>query len=89
MLGWLSNWLRKRREAYASIQADAKRLIANDERSAYYDAQRLSARARTRGDASETIRWARVAAEIARTSEAEMDHEKVKQVVDEELDHPR
>lgn len=89
MLDWLANWLRRRRATYGSIQADAKRLIARDQRNAYYEAQRLGARARAQGNAREVIRWARVAAEIARTSKAEMDYEKVKQAVDEELDHLR
>jgi len=86
MFGWLATWFRKRRNAGSTIQADARRLIAHDEGNAYYNAQRLAARARAHGNAGETLRWIRVAAEIARTSRAEMDIERVKQVTDEELD---
>jgi len=85
MINQLKAWLKERHAARMSIQADARRLIAYDERQAYYSAQRLIARARSQGNAQEMLRWARVAAEIARTSKvAEMDFEVVNAIAEEE-----
>ena len=55
-------------------QQDARELISRDERSAYYTAQRLAARARAEGDRASLVHWVKVAAEVARASPvAEMD----------------
>jgi hypothetical protein len=51
---------------------------------AYYDAQRIAARARFSGDGRAFFHWARVAAEIARVSNNPMDVEVVRRIVDEE-----
>jgi hypothetical protein len=51
---------------------------------AYYDAQRIAARARFSGDGCAFLHWARVAAEIARISDNPMDIEVVQRIVDEE-----
>lgn len=51
---------------------------------AYYDAQRIAARARLSGDFRAFIHWARVAAEIARISDNPMDIEVVQAIADEE-----
>lgn len=71
-------------------QQEARALVARDERAAYYEAQRLVAKSRARGDAGEAFQWAKVAAEIARIAPgAEMDAAVVRSVVDDELDRLR
>jgi hypothetical protein len=68
-----------------AMAAGARALVARDERAAYYEAQRLIARSRARGDAGEAFHWAKVAAEIARIAPgAEMDIDVVRAVVDEQ-----
>jgi hypothetical protein len=51
---------------------------------AYYDAQRIAARARFARDGRAFLHWARVAAEIAKISNNPMDIEVVQRIVDEE-----
>lgn len=71
-------------------QQDAGALVARDERAAYYEAQRLIARSRARGDTGEAFYWAKVAAEVVRIAPgAEMDIDVVRAVVDDELDRLR
>lgn len=61
MLAALRRWMENRRQIRRRWQADARRLIDHDEPSAYYEAQRLAARARACGQAGEFIHWAKVA----------------------------
>lgn len=86
MLGILKSWLERRRAIRLRWQADARRLVREDEQGAYYEAQRLAARARAEGRGSEFAHWAKVAAEVARISpRAEMDLATVQAIVDAEL----
>ena len=86
MFSALTRWLERRREIRARWQADARSLILNDERGAYYQAQRMAARSRVQGSMNEFIHWTKVAAEIARISPvAEMDVAVVQSIVDKEL----
>jgi hypothetical protein len=90
LLGALKRWAAKRRMIRGRWQQDARELVARDERAAYYEAQRLVARSRARGDAGEAFHWAKVAAEIARIAPgAEMDIDVVRAVVDDELNRLR
>lgn len=67
-------------------QDDARVLIEQDERNAYYAAQRLAARCRARGDRDSFFHWAKVAAEVARLSTiTEMNYSVVEAIVNEEL----
>lgn len=86
MLSLFRSWLQKRRQLRALWKADAQELIARDERNAYYTAQRLAARSRAAGDPNGFFHWAKVAAEVARSSgAAEMDYAVVQSIVSEEL----
>lgn len=88
MLGALRRWIERRRQVRRRWQADARRLVRHDEPGAYYEAQRLAARARASGQASEFIHWAKVAAEVARISPgAQMDIAVVQAIVDDETRH--
>jgi len=79
-------WLERRRAIRRRWQADARRLVREDERGAYYEAQRLAARARAEGRGGEFAHWAKVAAEVARISpRADMDLATVQVIVDAEL----
>ena len=72
--GFLRRWIERRRAIRRLWQQDARELISRDERSAYYTAQRLAARARAEGDRASLVHWVKVAAEVARASPvAEMD----------------
>ena len=85
MLRALKRWIERRRAKRQLVDEDARDLIRRDERNAYYDAQRLAARSRFRGDGMGFWHWAAVAAEVARLSPgAEMDMENVNRIVDEE-----
>lgn len=84
MLSRISNWLSERRTRRQFVCDDARQLIERDPVNAYYDAQRAAARARLTGDAVFSFHWAKVAAEVARISHAEMDFDVVKSIVDEE-----
>ena len=87
MLTRFHHWIQKRQELRGLWKSDAQTLIVRDERNAYYDAQRLAARCRAQGDADGLFHWAKVAAEIARSSTvAAMDLQKVEALVQEELD---
>lgn len=66
------------------FQHDARQLIERDPVTAYYDAQRVAARARVAGDGLSSLHWAKVAAEVARISDGPMDYETVKTIVAEE-----
>ncbi|MFC6495964.1 hypothetical protein ACFSKM_02350 [Ancylobacter dichloromethanicus] len=86
VFGSLKSWLDRRRAIRRRWQADACRLVRGDERNAYYEAQRLAARARVAGRVGEFAHWAKVAAEVARISHrAEMDLARVQAIVDEDL----
>lgn len=84
MWGAISDWLERRRVAIASIRDDAHVLLTKNPATAYYDAQRLAARARFAGDGKGVVHWARVAAEVARIGDSPMDLEVVRAIVDEE-----
>lgn len=85
MLGALRQWMESRKQIRRRWQADARRLVQHDEPGAYYEAQRLTARARASGQAGEFIHWAKVAAEVARISpHAQMDLTVVQSIVDDE-----
>lgn len=78
-------WWERRRAKRALVLSDARTLIERDECNAYYDAQRLAARSRFRGDGKAFLHWASVAAEVARLSPiAEMDMRTLQAIVDEE-----
>ncbi|MDZ4052013.1 MAG: hypothetical protein U1E24_01940 [Phenylobacterium sp.] len=90
MLGALRRWREARRQIRRRWQADARRLVQHDEAGAYYEAQRLAARARASGQAAEFIHWAKVAAEVARISpHAQMDIAVVQAIVDDETRRAR
>ncbi|MEO4002123.1 hypothetical protein [Mesorhizobium sp. CAU 1732] len=86
MFAILNSWLQRRRAIRWRWQADARRLVREDERGAYYEAQRLAARALAAGSGAEFAHWAKVAAEVARISpRADMDLATVHAIVDAEL----
>lgn len=90
MFRFVGKWLDQRRQLRALWQADARALIRANEHIAYYEAQRIAARARARGDMHGFWHWAKVAAEVARLSDkAEMDMATVKAIAEEELDKAR
>jgi hypothetical protein len=85
MFGTLFRWLQRRRDIRRRWQADARRLIGEDESRAYYSAQRRAARSRKQGDRAGFWHWAKVASEVARLSPiAEMDRAVLQRIVDEE-----
>jgi hypothetical protein len=77
-------WLETRRLKRQQRVQDARGLLKNNPRTAYYDAHRLAARARFSGDGKGFLHWAAVAAEIARISDNPMDIDVVNAIVDEE-----
>jgi hypothetical protein len=86
MLAVLKAWIERRRRSHHRCQEDACRLMQQDEAAAYYEAQRLTARARAAGDAAAFVHWARVAAEVAGISpRAQMDPAVLNGIVDAEL----
>jgi hypothetical protein len=86
MLSLIRGWIEHRKEIREHWKRDARQLIDVDERGAYYAAQRLAARSRAQGDWRGFSHWAKVAAEVARISRlAEMDLNKVREIVDAEL----
>jgi hypothetical protein len=90
MIGALRRWIERRRTLRRLWQADARRLIQQDEEAAYYMAQRLAARARAAGNRAGLFHWAKVAAEVARIStKAKMDQSVVQSIVDNELQADR
>jgi len=84
MFSIFSKWIERRRELRRLYRDDARQLIERDPQTAYYDAQRAAARARLVGDGAAFLHWARVAAEVARISQAPMNFETVEAIVDEE-----
>lgn len=80
----ITTWIERRRQLRRLFQDGARELIERDSATAYYDAQRAAARARFSGDGRAFLHWAKVAAEVARISNAPMDYEIVKSIVDEE-----
>jgi len=84
MLGTISHWFAQRQAAKARVGDDARGLLSKNPATAYYDAQRLAARARFAGDGKEFVHWARVAAEVARIGTGPMDMAVVRSIVDEE-----
>jgi len=84
MWEYVSDWLERRKVAKARVRDDARGLLAKNPVTAYYDAQRLAARARFAGDGKGFVHWARVAAEVARIGTGPMDIEVVRAIVDEE-----
>lgn len=86
MFGTVHKWIEKRRALRRLWQTDAQALIEQDERNAYYTAQRLAARSRARGDHASFFHWAKVAAEVARLSTiTEMNYSVIEDIVTEEL----
>ena len=84
VLSAVTAWIERRRQLRRLFQDNARQLIERDPVTAYYDAQRAAARARFAGDGRAFLHWAKVAAEVARISNAPMDYEIVKSIVDEE-----
>ena len=85
MIAALTRWLDRRREIRRRWQSDARMLVADQPRTAYYEAQRRAAVARKRGDAAAFWHWGKTAAEIVRICPtAEMVLETLKSVVDRE-----
>lgn len=84
MFGAISRWIERRRAFQQLCRKDARHLLTINPATAYYDAQRIAARARFSGDATAFFHWARVAAEIARVSDNPMDIKVLKRIVDEE-----
>ena len=84
MFPTISEWFERRRELRRLCRVDARQLIDRDPLTAYYDAQRAAARARFAGDGPAFLHWARVAAEVARISQAPMNFGTVQAIVDEE-----
>lgn len=80
----VKKWIESRKQLSALRRNDARELLSVNPRTAYYDAQRLAARSRFRGDRQGFIHWASVAAEVARISNNPMDIEVVQAIVDEE-----
>lgn len=90
MLARFRRWVDDRRDIRRRWQSDARALLSQDERGAYYAAQRLAARSRATGDGSAFLHWTKVAAEVAWLSPiAEMDLATVQAIVDAELDAAR
>lgn len=84
MLGFLKGWVGRRRALSRLRQQDARELLACNPETAFYDAQRIAARARFTGDRSSFFHWAAVASEVARISDNPMDIKVVQAIVDEE-----
>ncbi|HWV42823.1 hypothetical protein [Pseudorhodoplanes sp.] len=84
MFGQISNWLKRRRALRSRRNEDARLLLARNPHTAYYDAQRLAARARFSGDGKSFLHWASVAAEVAKISDNPMDMKVVQAIVTEE-----
>lgn len=90
MLSRFRRWVDDRHEIRRRWQRDARVLLIQDERGAYYAAQRLAARSRATGDGGAFLHWTKVAAEVARLSpNAEMDLATVQAIVDAELNAAR
>ena len=87
MISLVQRWLGARRLKREQRIRDARRLLQNNPRTAYYDAHRLAARARFSGDAKGFGHWAAVAAEVARLSDNPMDIDVVQAIVGEEASH--
>jgi len=68
MFAAIGRWIERRGKIRRRWQAEARALVAADEVDAYYEAQRRATRARRRGDRAEFYHWAKVAAEVARTT---------------------
>lgn len=86
MFNSIREWIEKRLALRRLWQTDAQVLLQQDERNAYYNAQRLAARCRANGDKTSFFHWATVAAEVARLSPtAEMNYSIVEAIVAEEL----
>jgi hypothetical protein len=79
----LGRWLVRRKALRQAWQQDARDLISADNRNAYYNAHRLLATAKRKGDRASAWHWAKVAAEVARSCPAaEMDFVRVKAIAD-------
>lgn len=86
MIAAFTQWLERRRGIRRRWQSDARMLVADQPRTAYYEAQRCAAFARTQHDSQMFWHWSKVAAEVARICPgAEMDLETLKTAVDREL----
>jgi hypothetical protein len=84
MLNIVTRWLEKRRQRRRVIAADTQRLLSVSDPTAYYDAHRFATRARMAGDVGGFTHWVRVAAEIARTSDAPMEIAVMRATVEDE-----
>jgi hypothetical protein len=84
MFGTITRWFDRRRSLARMSEDDARKLLSQNPDTAYYDAQRIAARARFQGDAAAFTHWARVAAEVAKISDNPMDAKIVAAIVDEE-----
>lgn len=68
MLRFLVGWVEKRRQIRRRWQQDARVMIEQHGRRAYYEAQRLVAHSRAQADGSGFWHWAKLASEVARLS---------------------
>jgi hypothetical protein len=84
MFAVMARWWERRRTLQRLCREDARLLLERNPSAAYYDAQRLAARARFAGDSRAFMHWARVAAEVARISNNPMDIKVVQAIADEE-----
>jgi len=84
MFAMIAQWWGRRRKLQQMCREDARLLLERNPSTAYYDAQRLAARARFAGDSQAFMHWARVAAEVARISNNPMDIKVVQAIADEE-----
>jgi hypothetical protein len=85
MIGAISRWIERRGRIRAAWKEDATMLLEQFGEDAYYTAQRLAARSRFRGDRDGFWHWAKVAAEVARSSpHVEMEMVVVERIVEEE-----
>ena len=84
MFAAVTRWVQRRRALARLCREDARRLLDRNPTAAYYDAQRLAARARFSGGPEGFSHWAHVAAEISRISDNPMDFEVLRAIVDEE-----
>ena len=82
----LAGWIENRRQIRRRWQQDARALIEQHVREAYYEAQRLASRSRAQADRSGFWHWAKVASEVARLSPVvQMDMKVVQAIADDEM----
>lgn len=81
-----NGWIVRRAARRQACMADARRLIMEDERQAYYAAHRCAACARADGDAAQFMQWTKMAKEVAKQLPlAEMDRDTLQRIIDDAL----